>query len=93
MREIGARWQTWPRRVDRPHTYLLSHFNDPVAGILGNDDSGAMGSFVTFTMMGLPQCGTEHTSDHTTVRPLSQLSKWMDGPDSNVAQRQLRGQG
>ncbi|KAG5950578.1 hypothetical protein E4U53_004814 [Claviceps sorghi] len=35
------------------HRYIPSAFNDTVAGIPGNDDSGAMGSFTVLTMMGL----------------------------------------
>ena len=37
----------------RSHFYIPSQFNDTVAGIAGNDDSGAMGSFVALSMMGL----------------------------------------
>lgn len=35
------------------HTYIPSHFNASIAGIPGNDDSGAMGSFSTLSMLGL----------------------------------------
>ncbi|KAK7746243.1 hypothetical protein SLS53_002201 [Cytospora paraplurivora] len=35
------------------HFYIPSQFNDSVNGIPGNDDSGAMGSFVALSMMGL----------------------------------------
>ncbi|KAI7779069.1 alphasubfamily [Diaporthe eres] len=35
------------------HFYIPSQFNDSVNGIPGNDDSGAMGSFIGLTMMGL----------------------------------------
>lgn len=37
----------------RSHFYIPSQFNTIVAGIAGNDDSGAMGSFVVLSMMGL----------------------------------------
>ncbi|GBF62851.1 secreted glycosidase [Trichophyton mentagrophytes] len=37
----------------RAHTYIPSRFNDTTAGVPGNDDSGAMGSFTVFAMMGL----------------------------------------
>lgn len=37
----------------RAHMYIPSQFNNTDAGIPGNDDSGAMGSFVTLTMMGI----------------------------------------
>jgi putative alpha-1,2-mannosidase len=36
----------------RAHYYIPSQFNNTVAGIPGNDDSGAMGSFIALTMMG-----------------------------------------
>ncbi|KAF2022788.1 hypothetical protein EK21DRAFT_105614 [Setomelanomma holmii] len=46
--------------AQRAHQYIPSLFNDTVAGIPGNDDSGAMGSFVTFVMMGLfPNAGQD----------------------------------
>ncbi|EKV07066.1 hypothetical protein PDIG_75800 [Penicillium digitatum PHI26] len=35
------------------HFYIPSQFNTTVNGIAGNDDSGAMGSFVVLSMMGL----------------------------------------
>lgn len=35
------------------HFYIPSQFNTTTAGIAGNDDSGAMGSFVVLSMMGL----------------------------------------
>ncbi len=35
------------------HYYIPSQFNNTIAGIPGNDDSGAMGSFSTLAMMGL----------------------------------------
>lgn len=37
----------------RAHSYIPSLFNDTLAGIPGNDDSGAMGSFAALTMMGV----------------------------------------
>jgi len=37
----------------RAHSYIPSQFNNTVVGIPGNDDSGAMGSFVALTMMGI----------------------------------------
>lgn len=45
----------------RLHQYIPSQFNDSVVGIPGNDDSGAMGSFVTLAMMGAyPNPGTNY---------------------------------
>ncbi len=35
------------------HSYIPSQFNTTLVGIPGNDDSGAMGSFVALAMMGL----------------------------------------
>lgn len=35
------------------HFYIPSQFNDTVSGLAGNDDSGAMGSFIVLSMMGL----------------------------------------
>lgn len=37
----------------RSHSYIPSQFNNTLAGIPGNDDSGAMGSFLALSMMGL----------------------------------------
>lgn len=37
----------------RAHSYIPSQFNSSLNGIPGNDDSGAMGSFVVLSMMGL----------------------------------------
>lgn len=37
----------------RAHYYIPRYFNPTPTGLPGNDDSGAMGSFVAMTMMGL----------------------------------------
>ena len=37
----------------RVHRYIPSSFNTTHGGLPGNDDSGAMGSFIAFAMMGL----------------------------------------
>ena len=37
----------------RAHYYIPKYFNPTPTGLPGNDDSGAMGSFVAMTMMGL----------------------------------------
>lgn len=37
----------------RAHYYIPSQFNDTNSGLAGNDDSGAMGSFIALTMMGI----------------------------------------
>ncbi|KAK7516426.1 alpha-1,2-mannosidase, putative subfamily [Phyllosticta citriasiana] len=37
---------------DLAHFYIPAQFNDSIIGIPGNDDSGAMGSFSTFSMLG-----------------------------------------
>lgn len=42
----------------RTHSLIPSMFNDTLAGIPGNDDSGAMGTFVFFSMLGIfPNAG------------------------------------
>ncbi|KAL4963041.1 glycoside hydrolase family 92 protein [Aspergillus stella-maris] len=38
---------------ERAHSYIPSQFNTTTGGIPGNDDSGAMGSFAVFSMLGL----------------------------------------
>jgi putative alpha-1,2-mannosidase len=46
--------------AQRAHQYIPSLFNDTVSGIPGNDDSGAMGSFVALVMMGIfPNAGQD----------------------------------
>ena len=46
--------------AERAHQYIPSLFNDGLGGIPGNDDSGAMGSFEAFVMMGLfPNAGQD----------------------------------
>ncbi|PSK40306.1 hypothetical protein B9Z65_10 [Elsinoe australis] len=37
----------------RSHFYIPSRFNSSIEGLPGNDDSGTMGAFVAFNMMGL----------------------------------------
>jgi putative alpha-1,2-mannosidase len=39
--------------AERSHFYIPSFFSPTDGGLPGNDDSGAMGSFVAFSMMGL----------------------------------------
>ncbi|KAK8191733.1 putative alpha-1,2-mannosidase [Phyllosticta capitalensis] len=39
--------------ANRSHFYIPSRFNTSQSGLPGNDDSGAMGSFVAFNMLGL----------------------------------------
>ncbi|ORY63006.1 glycosyl hydrolase family 92-domain-containing protein [Pseudomassariella vexata] len=41
------------KSAERIHSYIPSQFNATTAGIPGNDDSGAMGSFVALSMMGI----------------------------------------
>ncbi|KAH7413638.1 glycosyl hydrolase family 92-domain-containing protein [Phaeosphaeria sp. MPI-PUGE-AT-0046c] len=46
--------------AERAHQYIPSQFNDTIAGIPGNDDSGSMGSFAALTMMGIfPNAGQD----------------------------------
>ncbi|PYH44441.1 glycoside hydrolase family 92 protein [Aspergillus saccharolyticus JOP 1030-1] len=41
------------KSTQRAHAYIPAFFNPTPTGLPGNDDSGAMGSFVAMTMMGL----------------------------------------
>lgn len=41
------------KSAERIHSYIPSTFNDTVNGIPGNDDSGAMGSFIALSMLGI----------------------------------------
>ncbi|TAQ91327.1 hypothetical protein B7494_g290 [Chlorociboria aeruginascens] len=44
----------------RAHSYIPSFFNDTIGGLPGNDDTGAMGSFIAFVMSGLfPNAGQD----------------------------------
>jgi putative alpha-1,2-mannosidase len=48
------------KSAERAHYYIPSQFNDTIGGIPGNDDSGAMGSFESLTMMGIfPNAGQD----------------------------------
>lgn len=39
--------------TERAHSYIPRLFNTSVGGLPGNDDSGAMGAFAVFSMLGL----------------------------------------
>ena len=41
------------KSASRAHSYIPAYFSPTPDGLPGNDDSGAMGSFVAFAMMGL----------------------------------------
>ena len=41
------------KSAERIHTYIPSSFNSAPGGLPGNDDSGAMGSFLFFSVLGL----------------------------------------
>ena len=41
------------KSAERVHQYIPSRFNTTLAGIPGNDDSGAMGSFAALSVMGI----------------------------------------
>ena len=46
---------------DRIHTIIAKHFNDSPGGLPGNDDSGAMSSWLAFHMIGLyPNAGQDY---------------------------------
>jgi putative alpha-1,2-mannosidase len=64
------------KSAERAHQYIPSLFNDTIAGIPGNDDSGAMGSFEALVMMGLyPNAGQ--------VSPPSQSSPFEKGESAD----------
>ncbi|EGP83142.1 putative mannosidase [Zymoseptoria tritici IPO323] len=48
------------KSAQRIHSYIPSQFNTSLNGIPGNDDSGAMGSFIALSMMGIfPNAGQD----------------------------------
>lgn len=54
---IGKPW----RSSERIHAIVQAHFNDGSVGLPGNDDSGAMSSWLAFHMMGLyPNAGQDY---------------------------------
>ena len=54
---LGKPW----RSSDRIHTILKESYNDGPIGLPGNDDSGAMSSWLAFHMMGLyPNAGQDY---------------------------------
>lgn len=54
---LGKPW----RSSDRIHTILAESYNDGPVGLPGNDDSGAMSSWLAFHMMGLyPNAGQDY---------------------------------
>lgn len=56
--------------AEQTHRYIPSMFNDTIAGIPGNDDSGAMGTFVFFSMLGVfPSAGQSVYFIIPPVRP------------------------
>ena len=53
---------------DRIHTIIRKHFNDSPGGLPGNDDSGAMSSWLAFHMMGLyPNAGQNYYLINTPI--------------------------
>lgn len=62
-------WLGKPERTsDRVHTIIAGHFDAGARGLPGNDDSGAMSSWLAFHMMGLyPNAGTDQYLLHTPV--------------------------
>ena len=55
------------KSAERAHSYVPSQFNTTTIGIPGNDDSGAMGSFVAFTMMGVSFPPSLKSSSHPST--------------------------
>ncbi|MDO4165378.1 MAG: glycoside hydrolase family 92 protein, partial [Bacteroides sp.] len=61
---IGKPWRSSDRILDIIHR----HYNDSPAGLPGNDDSGAMSSWLAFHMMGLyPNAGQDYYLIHTPL--------------------------
>lgn len=53
---------------DRIHAIIGKHFNDSPGGLPGNDDSGAMSSWLAFHMMGLyPNAGQDYYLINTPI--------------------------
>ena len=53
---------------DRIHAIINTHFNDSPGGLPGNDDSGAMSSWLAFHMMGLyPNAGQDYYLINTPI--------------------------
>jgi predicted alpha-1,2-mannosidase len=56
------------RSSDRVRQIIARHYSDAPAGLPGNDDSGAMSSWLVFHMMGLyPNAGTDYYLIHTPL--------------------------
>jgi putative alpha-1,2-mannosidase len=71
------------RSAERAHQYIPSLFNDTVAGIPGNDDSGAMGSFAALVMMGIfPNAGQDV---YFITPPFFEAVSIKNGQTGNVA--------
>lgn len=71
------------KSAQRAHQYIPSQFNDTIAGIPGNDDSGAMGSFVALVMMGLyPNAGQDV---YFIIPPFVEEVSVRNGQTGNVA--------
>jgi hypothetical protein len=56
------------RTADRVRQIIARHYHDGPAGLPGNDDSGAMSSWLVFHMMGLyPNAGTDYYLIHSPL--------------------------
>jgi putative alpha-1,2-mannosidase len=66
----------------RAHFYIPSQFNTSVAGIAGNDDSGAMGSWIALTMLG---CFANAGQDVYFITPPFFPTVSIKGPTGNTA--------
>ncbi|KAJ5884699.1 hypothetical protein N7495_009209 [Penicillium taxi] len=65
------------------HFYIPSQFNTTIAGIAGNDDSGAMGSFVVLSMMGLWPVPGQNV--YLITPPYFKTISILNSPTGNVA--------
>jgi len=83
-------WLGRPDRTsDRVTQIVTQHFNDQPSGLPGNDDSGAMSSWLVFHMMGLyPNAGTNYYLLHTPLLRSATLHL-ADGRDFTIAAPKL----
>lgn len=82
---IGKPW----RSDDRIREIITTHFNDSPMGLPGNDDSGAMSSWLAFHMTGLyPNAGQDYYLIHA---PMLQETTFHleDGKDFTIRAERL----
>ncbi|XXH03627.1 snoRNA-binding protein [Hypoxylon texense] len=73
------------KSTERVHYYIPSQFNTTTAGIPGNDDSGAMGSFVALAMLGIfPNPGQDVYFITAPFFPSFSITNGMTGKTATV---------